>query len=43
MSNDNIDYAELDKAVNEAMQAQPIEPATRPAARAAEERIPGKY
>ena len=35
MSNDNIDYAELDKAVNEAMQAQPIEPATRPAARAA--------
>lgn len=35
MSNDNIDYAELDKAVNEAMQAQPVEPATRPVARPA--------
>ena len=33
MSNDNIDYAELDKAVNEAMQVQPVEPATRPVAR----------
>lgn len=35
MSNDNIDYAELDKAVNEAMQAQPIKPTTRPVARPA--------
>lgn len=33
MSNDNIDYAELDKAVNEAMQAQPVKPTARPVAR----------
>lgn len=36
MSSDNIDYAELDKAVSEAMQAQPAQPArpvSRPAAK----------
>ena len=33
MSNDNIDYAELDKAVNEAMHAQPARPAARTTAR----------
>ena len=35
MSNDNIDYAELDKAVNEAMQAQPVKPAARSATHSA--------